>query len=133
MKRAKWFFLFFSLGLLPLSTWACTCAYHGIQQLYDSATVIALVNVRGNVDGRQIEVLRSWKMKLPGRIDVFGQTDGSCGYGVEAGGVYLLYLGSKRQGMFWLHYCAGNLHESNPEFRSHIDWLDDFGIAVEND
>jgi hypothetical protein len=131
MKHAKRFFLFFLLGLLPLSTWACSCIPTNIQQLYDFATVIALVNVHDNVNGSRLEVLRSWKTKLPGRIDVPGRTDGaSCGYGVGADGVYLLYLYRNKRGEFSTSICSGNLHESNPEFRSRIDWLDDFGIAV---
>jgi hypothetical protein len=94
--------------------------------------VIALVNVRGNVEGSRHEVLRSWKAKLPRWIDVPQWSSGgtSCAYGVGADGIYLLYLHG-RQGTFSSSKCAGNLHESNPEFRSRIDWLDNFGIPVE--
>jgi hypothetical protein len=133
MKHAKRFSLFFFLGLLPLSTWACSCARISVQQLYDTATVIALVNVHGNIKGSPFEVLRSWKTKLPRQINVPDRTDGICGYSVGVDGIYLLYLDRNERGEFWTTMCSGNLHESDPKFRARIDWLDDFGIVVEND
>jgi hypothetical protein len=135
MKYKQRFFLFALLNLLPFSAWACSCAPSTPPENYSYAYVVALVRADGSGPDdkvfRGLEVVRSWKRKLPERIEVTSMGEFvMCGYYIGKG-VHLLYLSRSIDGRLKTHDCAGNQRETSKYFREHIDWLEKFGAQPE--
>jgi hypothetical protein len=136
MKRAQRFSLFLCLSLFPLSAWACMYFRSDFSDwgLYNRADIIALVNFSGTEDGIDVEVIRSWKDRLPKRINLLIHGGSLCTYPIKEDGIYLLYLSRGEQGEFLVGgQGSGNLYESDQGFRKRIDWLEEFGVAPGRD
>ena len=136
MKYKQRFFLFALLNLLPFSAWACDCicAPSTPPENYGHAYVVALVRADGSDPDdkvfRGLEVVHSWKRKLPERIDVTSMEFAMCGYYIGKG-VHLLYLSRSIDGRLETRGCVGNQYETSEYFREHIDWLEKFGALPE--
>jgi hypothetical protein len=134
MKCAQVFLLFLFLGFAPLSAWACSCGNPTLAEKYDLADVIALVDASGIKNGEAIKakVIRSWKIRLPDRIDV--EVTGKarfCAADLAVDGIYIAYIRRSKWGRFSLIPCVRNVHESSPEFQEHIDWLDSRTVSLQ--